>query len=64
MKALSGDVDSTIGSETTVGKSDSPEKRRGMIKVASGLNIGANYQEAQEGQLGRKEQQFKESLAP
>ena len=48
MKALTGDDSLTIGSATTVEKK-SPEKRRGMIKVASGLNIGANYQEAQEG---------------
>ena len=49
MQALT-EVDSTTNSTNIAGKSEkSPEKRRGLIKVASGLNIGANYQEAQEG---------------
>lgn len=39
-----------------------PEKRRGLPKVRSGLNLGANYVEANDGRLGEKETQFKQTL--
>lgn len=33
-----------------------PDKRRGIPKVRSGVNIAQIYVEAQEGQIGQKEQ--------
>lgn len=41
-----------------------PEQRRGLPKVRSGVNIAQLYVEAKEGQIGQKEQQFKQSLNP
>lgn len=72
MRALHGcgdDDEDEKESETT--KASSPakpiveaEQRRGLPKVRSGVNIGVNYVEAQEGQLHVKEQKFKAGLAP
>lgn len=66
MKALAGDdVSTTMASEMTGVSADqknisaTPDKRRGLPKVRSGLNLGANYKEAQEGQIHQKEMQFK-----
>ena len=36
-------------------KSGAPEQRRGLPKVRSGVNIGANYVEKSSGQLQAKE---------
>ena len=72
MRALHGvdDEEDEKESETTKA-SNSPvkpivdaEQRRGLPKVRSGVNIGVNYVEAQEGQLHVKEQKFKAGLAP
>ena len=70
MRALQADDEDEKESDTTK-TSNSPtkpvveaEQRRGLPKVRSGVNIGVNYVEAQEGQLHVKEQKFKEGLAP
>lgn len=35
-----------------------------MARVRSGLNLGVNYTEAQDGKIAQKEQQFKQKLEP
>ena len=75
MRALQGQEDSdeekksnktdpTTKASSSINPPIEAEQRRGLTKVSSGLNIGINYLEAQEGQLHLKEQKFKQQMAP
>lgn len=51
---------SNPGEQTT--STAKPEQRRGMVKVASGVNLAANYVEQKDGQIDVKEKKFKQII--
>lgn len=59
MKALKDD-ETNASSNQNPDTPPVPEARRGLPKVRSGVNISQNYVEANEGQIMKKEQEFKQ----
>jgi len=43
---------------------NTPDKKKGLPKVRSGLNLSANFLEAQDGKIDQKEHNFKQSMGP
>ena len=64
MKALNdASQDTTMVSDMTQTTSaTSPEQRRGLPKVRSGLNLAQNYVEVSDGKIGQKEVMIKQEL--
>jgi len=62
MKALNEPYETKDDSSSVTAASviSTPEERRGIPKVRSGINISASYIEAKEGKFAQKEQQFKQ----
>jgi hypothetical protein len=62
MKAMNDASATQDDSSANTSTMTAPEERRGLPKVRSGINIASIYVEAKEGQIGKKEQEFKQQL--